>query len=265
MSQEDLAWKVGVSTRHIGFLEVGRSQPTREMVHRIAQSFHLKHRDTCYLLQATGFLPQGQEVGPDEKKFLHHALITAMRNQDPHPSGVIDVYGEVLMLNKAMLRLLLDHIDHALLQPPMNINSVALSQQGLQSYVVHWENFACLRLISLQQEILLIEDSRKIKLLEELVAYPGIPQNWQRRAVEMTHQDDSVRESLTLKHGYQIPMHLRDGNVYNYLLFNTTVGVNPALKLNFLITTLYPEDGRIYTSAEDLARDTTLQHPLLFY
>ena len=61
MSQADLALAANSSTRHLSYLETGRSQPSREMVIRLAQNLELPLRDQNALLLAAGFAPAFQE------------------------------------------------------------------------------------------------------------------------------------------------------------------------------------------------------------
>ena len=44
MSQLDLAAEADLSTRHLSFVETGRSKPSREMVQRLAEALELPLR-----------------------------------------------------------------------------------------------------------------------------------------------------------------------------------------------------------------------------
>src|SRR4051795_12437807 len=57
LSQMDLALEAGVSTRHLSFVETGRSAPSREMVLRLAEHLELPLRERNHLLLAAGFAP----------------------------------------------------------------------------------------------------------------------------------------------------------------------------------------------------------------
>ena len=45
VSQLDLATEVGVSSRHLSFLETGRSRPSREMLLRLAEGLDVPLRE----------------------------------------------------------------------------------------------------------------------------------------------------------------------------------------------------------------------------
>src|SRR5881227_2940101 len=57
LSQLDLAGLAGVSTRHLSFIETGRSRPSREMVLHLADELDVPLRDRNPLLIAAGHAP----------------------------------------------------------------------------------------------------------------------------------------------------------------------------------------------------------------
>ena len=57
LSQLDLALEAGVSTRHLSFVETGRSKPSREMVLRLAEQLEVPLRERNGLLLAAGYAP----------------------------------------------------------------------------------------------------------------------------------------------------------------------------------------------------------------
>jgi transcriptional regulator with XRE-family HTH domain len=57
MSQLDLAAAAATTPRYMSFVETGRSQPSREMVLRVAAALDVPLRDRNGLLVAAGFAP----------------------------------------------------------------------------------------------------------------------------------------------------------------------------------------------------------------
>src|SRR5258708_14955741 len=55
MSQLDLACEADISTKHLSFLETGRSQPSRDMVLHLADRLEIPLRDRNMLLVAAGY------------------------------------------------------------------------------------------------------------------------------------------------------------------------------------------------------------------
>ena len=66
VSQLDLSVEADISTRHLSFLETGRSRPSREMVQRLAGVLSLPLREKNELLTAAGFARMHRESGLTE-------------------------------------------------------------------------------------------------------------------------------------------------------------------------------------------------------
>jgi transcriptional regulator with XRE-family HTH domain len=57
LSQLDLAHEAEISTRHLSFVETGRSVPSREMVLRLSERLDIPLRERNALLVAAGYAP----------------------------------------------------------------------------------------------------------------------------------------------------------------------------------------------------------------
>lgn len=66
LSQLDLADEAAISTRHLSFMETGRSTPSREMVLRLAERLHIPLRERNGLLVAAGYAPMYRERPLDD-------------------------------------------------------------------------------------------------------------------------------------------------------------------------------------------------------
>jgi transcriptional regulator with XRE-family HTH domain len=81
LSQLELAMEVEVSTRHLSFIETGRSKPSREMVLLLSSALDVPLRDRNALLHAAGYAPAYREtdlVSP-EKEQMRQALKLILR------------------------------------------------------------------------------------------------------------------------------------------------------------------------------------------
>ena len=63
MSQLDLACEADISTKHLSFLETGRSVPSRDMVLHLAEQLDVPLRARNVLLTAAGYAPMFPERG----------------------------------------------------------------------------------------------------------------------------------------------------------------------------------------------------------
>src|SRR5688572_10592718 len=61
LSQLDLALEAGVSTRHLSFVETGRSRPSADMVLHLAEELEVPLRERNRLLLAAGHAPVYEE------------------------------------------------------------------------------------------------------------------------------------------------------------------------------------------------------------
>ena len=62
-SQLDLALDAEVSSRHLSYIESGKSQPSREMVTRLADTLAIPLRERNTLFIAAGYAPVYRETG----------------------------------------------------------------------------------------------------------------------------------------------------------------------------------------------------------
>ena len=63
LSQLALALEAATTSRHLSFIESGRSQPSREMVLRLARVLDVPIRERNQLLLAAGYAPLYREAG----------------------------------------------------------------------------------------------------------------------------------------------------------------------------------------------------------
>src|SRR5947208_13512842 len=87
LSQLDLALEAEISTRHLSFLETGRTQPSREMVLLLARVLEVPLRGRNELLTAAGYAPVYRETGLDapEMAQVKQALGFMLRQQVSFP------------------------------------------------------------------------------------------------------------------------------------------------------------------------------------
>src|SRR5512140_2824809 len=107
LSQERLAAIAEVSTRHVSFVETGKSAPSREMVLVLANALGLPLRERNALLLAAGFAPV-YRVSPldgDALKPVRRALDHILAKQEPYGAVVVDRAWNVLLMNQGATRM----------------------------------------------------------------------------------------------------------------------------------------------------------------
>src|SRR5215510_11602410 len=92
LSQLALACSADISTRHLSFIETGRSTPSRDMVLRLAERLDVPLRERNVLLVAAGHAPAFAERSLDEPA-LHNArkaVDLVLAGQEPYPALAVD-------------------------------------------------------------------------------------------------------------------------------------------------------------------------------
>src|SRR4051812_2015370 len=92
LSQLDLALEAGVSTRHLSFVETGRSRPSPEMVLQLAERLDVPLRERNRLLLAAGYAPVYEERSLDDPEMepVHEAIRLVLDGHDPNPALAVD-------------------------------------------------------------------------------------------------------------------------------------------------------------------------------
>src|SRR5262245_33800225 len=132
LSQLELALDAGVSTRHLSFVETGRSRPSEQMVLHLAEQLEVPLRERNDLLLAAGYAPHFRRRGLDEPELgpVKVALDRLLEAHEPFPALVIDRQFELVAANRALAPLLEGVAPH-LLEPPVNTMRVALHPDGM--------------------------------------------------------------------------------------------------------------------------------------
>jgi transcriptional regulator with XRE-family HTH domain len=173
LSQLDLAVEAEVSQRHLSFIESGRSLPSREMLHRLAEHLRIPLRERNALLVAAGLAPVYRERAIDDADLeaARHAVDLILKGHMPHPALAIDRHWTLQSANEAALRLL-DGVNEALLSPPVNVLRLSLHPDGLAARIGNFRHWRAHVLARLSQQIDNSGDAAIAALMEELKSYP---------------------------------------------------------------------------------------------
>ena len=119
LTQMDLALGADVSTRHLSFLETGRSAPSRRMALALAEHLDLPLRERNQLLHAAGFAPAFPQrpLEAPEMRPVAAAVETILDAHAPNPAIAVDRYWNIVAMN-ATAAVFAEEVDPALLGPP---------------------------------------------------------------------------------------------------------------------------------------------------
>jgi transcriptional regulator with XRE-family HTH domain len=182
LSQLALAAEAEISQRHLSFIESGRSQPSREMILRLAERLRVPVREQNLLLTSAGYAPVFPEHAFDDPGFAaaRHAVEAILNGHEPHPALAVDRHWTLLASNKAVA-VLLSGINADLLKPPVNVLRLSLHPAGLAPRIVNYREWRAHIIARLLQQIDVSADQGLAALLEEIKAYP-MPANARHHA-----------------------------------------------------------------------------------
>jgi transcriptional regulator with XRE-family HTH domain len=132
LSQLALACDADISTKHLSFIETGRSLPSRDMVLRLAERLEIPLRERNLLLIAAGYAPVFPERRLDDPALAAARKVVdlVLTAHEPYPALAIDRHWTLVTANHAASRLL-DGVDPSLLSPPVNALRLGLHPGGL--------------------------------------------------------------------------------------------------------------------------------------
>jgi len=232
-SQLDLAVEVGVSSRHLSFVETGRSRPSPELILAIARQLDVPLRERNTMLLAAGHAPRyshtpidGPEMAP-----VRRAVQRLLDTHDPYPGVAVDRQWNVILTNQAATFLMADLPAHVL-SPQPNVFRVCLHPDGLATRTLNFEEWAGYLLKQMRRTIRITGDKALRSLEEEVLSYDNIRRLGERPA---NHEEDP--ELL-------VPFRLAHGDAELSLLTTlTSFGTPQDVTLDELVVELfYPAD-----------------------
>jgi transcriptional regulator with XRE-family HTH domain len=132
LSQMELALDASISTKHMSFVETGRSQPSRQLLIHLAQHLDLPIAERNRLLLAGGYAPPYLEQPYDGEVMqpLRESLRRLLEAHQPNPALIVDGLWNLIEANEAA-SLLWEGVDPELLEPPINMLRLGVHPGGL--------------------------------------------------------------------------------------------------------------------------------------
>lgn len=175
LSQLELALDVGVSPRHLSFVETGRARPSAEMLLALADRLPVPLRERNRMLLAAGHAPRYSHRRLDDAG-LRSATTALQRLLDahhPYPGIILDRQWNVVQTNRAagMLKALLP--EH-LRQPTLNMFRASLDPRGFAAYTTNFDDWGSYLLEILSRTIGATGDPGLMALEREALALPNV-------------------------------------------------------------------------------------------
>jgi len=172
MSQLALACEAEISTRHLSFVETGRSVPSREMLLQLAESLDVPLRERNALLTAAGYAPMFRERPLDDPALsaAREAIELLLASHRPNPALAIDRHWNLLAHNESVPPLLAG-VDPSLLAGQVNVLRLSLHPLGLAPRIANLAEWRAHLLARLRRDVELSADPVLVELLQELRGY----------------------------------------------------------------------------------------------
>ncbi|MHC8492455.1 helix-turn-helix domain-containing protein [Thalassospira sp. SM2505] len=239
LSQLDLAGDADISTRHLSFLETGRSKPSRDMILHLADCLDVPLRERNRLLVSAGFAPiyAEHDFDGDAGTAIRDAVDRILCAHEPYPALAMDRHWNMVAANR-IVPLLLSGLDPEFLRPPVNLLRLSLHPDGLASRVVNFAQWRTHLLDRLRRQIDVTGDPELIRLHDEAGRY-AMPVDHDN--MEKTVGDDAGADAIK---GLIVPLILKtDAGVLHFVSTTTVFGTPVEVTLSELaIETLLPAD-----------------------
>lgn len=239
LSQLDLACDSNISTRHLSFIETGRSIPSREMVIHLAEHLDIPLRERNSMLIAAGYAPVYKErsLSDPSLEAARKVVDLILRGHEPYPALAIDRHWNLMAANRAVAPFL-KAVDSSLLTPTVNVLRLSLHPLGLAPRILNLGEWRSHLLARLRHQIDVTADPVLETLLQELSSYP-FNENQSLKSTSMDYAGVAVPLQFESEHG-----------TLSFLSTTTVFGTPVDITLSELaLETFFPADA---TTAEIL-------------
>jgi transcriptional regulator with XRE-family HTH domain len=176
LSQFQLALTTGCSQRHVSFLELGRTKPSREMVLRLAAALDVPLRNSNELLLLAGFAPVWAETGFGalERTPVRDALDHILAQQEPFPAVVVDRRWNVLQANRGTIALVEFLVGPMVPGTALNLADALTAPDVLKPHLSNWVDVVRYFLRSVEADAAADGTAETAELLKKLLNYDGV-------------------------------------------------------------------------------------------
>lgn len=174
LTQLDLALQADVSTRHLSYVETGRSRPTSTMILHLSDQLEIPLRERNALLLAGGYAPAfpEHELNAPPLSAVNDAINSVLDGHLPYPAVVVDRHWELVAGNAAIAVLTAGSAAH-LMEPPVNVLRLSLHPDGMAPRIANLSQWRTHVLHRLAHQASTTADPVLRELHDELLGYPG--------------------------------------------------------------------------------------------
>ncbi len=176
LSQLELSLRLGISQRHVSFVEGGRARPSRELLMAWLQELHAPMVICNEAMLQAGYAPVYSNTPLEDPslKQVNDALIYLLKSHDPMPALVLDAHWNLLSANRGGQWLAATLAPWAvnLSDPsPLNLLDLLIHPEGLTKSITNLAEVGPLFLSRLRQETAMHPDLQpKVDAFSALLA-----------------------------------------------------------------------------------------------
>jgi transcriptional regulator with XRE-family HTH domain len=173
LSQLEFSLQAQVSSRHLSFVETGRSHPSREMLLHLTEQLEVPLRERNHLLLAAGYAPAYAETPLDSPRMetVRAAIRQVLTGHEPYPAMVVDRAWNLVDANSSVA-LFVEGVAQEVLTPVTNCMRLSLHPQGLAPRIVNLGEWRAHLLGRLRRHVARTADPALIALYDEMERYP---------------------------------------------------------------------------------------------
>jgi hypothetical protein len=164
------------SQRHVSFLELGRTQPSRDMVLRLSAALDASLRQSNELLLAAGYAPVWSETDLDAKALapVRDALGYMLAQQEPFPAVVVDRRWNLIQANKGAVAMVEFLVGPVTPGTAINLADALVAPDILRPHFTNWSEVVRYFVRSVEADAAADGTAETAALLDRLLRYKDV-------------------------------------------------------------------------------------------
>ncbi|WP_168700445.1 helix-turn-helix domain-containing protein [Gordonia paraffinivorans] len=194
VSQLDLAHAVGVSPRHLSFVETGRSRPGPALLDALAEHLDIPLRERNSLFVAAGYAPRYDERPLDAETMsrVRAEIVRLLDAHEPNVGVALDLTWNVVLANDAAVRFL-GLLPERFQTAPVNLFRASLHPDGFARMTHNFDEWGGHLVDLLRRMTRITGDERLVELEREVSSYETVVGLDERRAAgETVYEPDRL-------------------------------------------------------------------------
>lgn len=228
-SQLQLSVEIDVSSKHISFLETGRSSPSRQMIIKLGSFLNATKNEINNALLVAGFAPvfSNSDRPEIDLKPVFDAMELMLNNHMPYPAIVLNKDWDIVNVNQTAMEMMgeIGFANHT------NFIQALIDDDPKQSKIINWNYTVAHLLLRLKNEIAMFGSSFKLEQLEKQLSQK-ITTKDEMQALD--NQQPVLASEIMLK-----------GETYSFFSIIANLGAVQDVNVSeYKVELMFPNDGK---------------------